>query len=339
MIATGLLMWRERILNKIGKFVLLVLIAGAVVLPWFFLAYQQYASETLGTWFYAVQVGNEERLLYSQRFPQPIFYLIEMTQPYPHVHPISAPLYILSLFGLGFWLWRRKQIDKFSLIWFFVVYAFFTLIPNKVWRYVTPVFPILAISASDFILFMWNKVKEGLQPYKNSLRRISLPSVTAVVFVLLIGVSFIYSWGNAHSWVAVEHVYIPIKEATQYVSENSMVNESLVILFTGNYFSTDMVKFYLQIYDPSERVLWPYPDTPADAYKPDLNETFLIESCKATNVKYLLLYEHGDITYFDSDWKSYDVFDRLINSGSFTMETSFGIYPRQITVLGFTPSS
>jgi len=333
------LMWRQRLLNKIGKFLLIAIVAVAVVLPVFFLVYQQHVSESLGDWFYAIEVGNEARTSYSGRFPFPIFYLIEMTYPYGHIHPISLPLYILGLFGLGFLLWRRKSEDKFSLIWFFVVYGVFTLIPNKEWRYITPVFPILAVSASEFILFMWDKIKDGLRAPKISLRRTSIPKIAAIVFVLLMGASLVYSWGDAYSWVEFEHAYIPIKESAQYIIENSTLNESTVVLFTENFFSVDMVKFYLNIHDSGERELWPYPEDPADAYAPDLNVTWLIERCEASNVKYLLLYEHGDENYFGSDWKSYYVLDRLVLSGRFICETAFGDEPRRMIIIRFMPNS
>jgi 4-amino-4-deoxy-L-arabinose transferase-like glycosyltransferase len=333
------LIYRERVLKKIGKFLLIAVIAAAVVLPVFFVVYQQQVSETLGEWIYAIQVGNEARSSYSERFPLPIFYLIEMTYPYGHIHPISLPLYILGLVGLGFMLWRRRSEDKFSLIWFFVVYGAFTLIPNKGWRYVMPAFPILAVSASELILFIWNKLKDGIRSTKTSIQRIAIPKLSAIVFVLFLGASFVYSWGDAYSWVEFEHAYIPIEESTQYVIENSTLNETTVILFTDNFFSVDMVKFYLNIHDSGERELWPYPEKPADAYAPDLNETFLIERCEVSNVKYLLLYEHGDINYFGSDWKSYYILDRLVLSGRFTCEAAFGDYPRRVIIIRFIPNS
>ncbi len=340
MLVSGLLMWRERVLKKMGKILLLAIVAVAVILPWVFIAYQQYASETLGTWLYTLQVGNEERLAYGRRFPLPIFYLIEMTYPYMDIHPISFPIYLLALFGLGFWVWRRRPEDKFSLIWFIVVYVFYTLIGNRNWRYVLTVFPILAVSASDFILFIWDKVKEGLGANKHRLRKTAITKVVAVaVFVLLLGALVVYSLGDAYYWVGKDHVHIPVKEASQYVSENSAVNEAAVVLFTGNYFSTDMVKFYLQIYDPGERELLTYPEDAVDAYKPVFNGTWLIERCEALNVKYLLLYEHGNVTYYQSDWKSYDVLDMMLDTGSFTLETEFGSYPRHIYMLRFLSNS
>jgi hypothetical protein len=339
MLVSLLFLWRKRIPKKVGKFLIVALIAAAVVLSLFIFVYQQSISHALGEWMYAVQVGNQERLSYSGRFPFPIFYLIEMTHPYAHVHPISAPLYILSLVGLGYWMWRRKDEDKFSLIWFLVVYGVFTLIPNKDWRYITPVFPILAISASDLILFMWDKVKDGLKEPKIRLHRTSIPKFAAAIFVLLIGTSFVYSWGDAHSLVAYEHAYVPVKETTLYVIENSTVNESTVILFTDNFFSEEMVTFYLILYNASDRVMWNYPEAPADAYSPPLNETWLIERCEATNVKFLLLYEHGNETYYNSTWRAYYVFDQLKLTGRFTFEWAFGTFPRRVIIIRFIPDS
>ena len=341
MLVSGLLLWRERIPKKMGKLLLLAIIAAAVALPCLFLAYQHYNPEALGTWVYALQAGSEKRLAYGRRFPLPVFYLIEMTYPYEDIHPISLPIYILGFLGLGFWLWRRRPEDKFSLIWFFVVYVFYTLfISNRNWRYVLPVFPILAISASDFILLIWNKLRDAITARKPNLHRISLLKVAAAVFVVLMVVSaVIYSLENAYYWVEKDHIHIPAKEATQYVIEHSAPNEAAVVLFTVNYFSPDVAKFYLLKFESAERELWEYPEDPADVYKPVFNETLLIAQCKTLNVKFLLLYEHGDTTYFQSDWKSYDVLDMMLNSGSFTLERTFGSYPHSIFIIRFLPNS
>ena len=339
MLVSIFLLYRKNIVKRLGKFVLIAIIALAVFLPWFCLVSQQFATDIIGKWSYAMQVGNEERTVYSERFPQPVFYLIEMTYPYEHIHPISLPLYALGLLGLGLWAWKRRDQDKFFLLWFAVIYVAFTLIPNKNWRYVITLFPILAVSASNLTFFTWDKVKDFLKTHRIGLRNPYLVKVAAAVFVVLIGTSVVFSWSNAYSWVEQDHVYIPIKDATNYVSENSALNESVVALFTGNFFSVDMIKFNLQTQEVGEREVWAYPSEPADAYKPSLNVTELVEECNSSNVKYLLLYEHGNITYFDSDWKSYYVLDQLVSSGNFTVETVFGTSPRRITVLQFTPNS
>ena len=339
MLVSLFLMSKGYVIKKFGKFLLIAIIALTIILPLFFFLYPDFASGTLGDWLYAIQIGNEERNVYSNRFPLPIFYLVEMTYPYSHVHPISLPLYILGLFGLCFWLWRRRTEDKFSLICFFVVYIAFTLIPNRNWRYVIPLFPFLAISTSDLILSVWDTIKNKLLAYKNSFRKAVMIKILAIAFVMLIGASIVYSWGDTYSWVEQEHIYIPINEASQYIIENSVSNESTVILFTVNYFSVDMVKFYFSIYTSGERTILPYPEQPVDVYTPVFNETFLITFCETRNVNYLLLYEYGNNNYFESEWNSHYIGGRLLDSGKFTSETVMGTFPRRIFIIRFISNS
>jgi hypothetical protein len=338
MLVSVFFLWRERILAKLGKFSLLLIIAGAFALPWIFFT-QKYASGTLEEWLYVLQVGNEERLVYSKRFPLPIFYIIEMTYPYMDIHPISLPIYILALLGLGFWLWRRRREDKFSLIWFFVVYSVFTLIPNKNWRYVTPVFPILAVAASDFILFIWDKAKDCLRAYQISLHKKSITKVGTAVFVFLLVASVLHSSLDAYSWVEKDHVHVHVEEASRYVAERSALNETVVVLCTSNFFRVDMVKFYLQIYNPNQRPPWQYPELPVDAYMPIFNETTLIERSEALHVRYLLLYEYGNITFFQSEWRANDVLEVLLNTDRFAVDAELGNFPRRIFIMRFSSTS
>jgi len=298
MLVSVLFMGRQHIVNRLGKFLFIAIIVAAVVLPWFVVTYQQYASGMLEKWLYVLRMGNEERLAYSTRFPTPIFYLIEMTQPYSHIHPIYFPIYFLALLGLGLWLWRRRGEDKFSLITFSAVYVVFTVITSKDWRYITLVFPILAVSASEFILFLWDKAKDRLRAPHISFREKNVTKVAAAALVLLVSVSVIYSSWEAYVWVEFDHVNIPIGEASQYVAEQTTLNETIVVLCGGNYFSADMVEFYLLISNPNREQPMQYPELPVDAYMPIFNVTWLIESSEALNVKYLLLYEQGNITFF-----------------------------------------
>ncbi|MCW4014857.1 MAG: glycosyltransferase family 39 protein [Candidatus Bathyarchaeota archaeon] len=339
MLVSVFLLRKKRVKYKMGKILIVAIIAAAVILPWLFLAYNHYTSEGLETWVYTVQAGSEERLGYGERFPLPVFYLIEMTYPYADIHPISLPVYIIAFLGLGLWLWRRKPEDKFSLIWFIVVYLAYTIfISNRNWRYIIPVFPILAVAASDFMLCTWNKLKDSIQAptitsYKRAIRKF-----VAILFVLLMASCVVYSLANAYYWVEKDNIHIPIKEATQYVIENSEPSETAVVLFAVNYFSPDAVNFYLMTSDADERELWYYPEYPVDVYEPVFNGTYLIEQCSSLNVKYLFLYEHGNTTYFQSEWKASDVLDKVLTSGSFTLEKTFGNSPYRISVIRFSPN-
>jgi 4-amino-4-deoxy-L-arabinose transferase-like glycosyltransferase len=338
-LASLFLVLKDHLTKKFTRFFLIAIIALAVVLALFLFLVPNYFSVTLADWLYAIQVGTAERSVYSTRFPLPIFYFIEMTYPYSHLHPISLPLYILGLFGLAFWLWRRRGEDKFSLIWFFVVYSVFTLIPNRSWRYVISLFPILAMSASDLILSVWDKIKSRLPAYKNNLHKTVAIKIVAPVFIILICASLVYSWRDAYVIVEDEPFPIPTDEATQYVIENSASNEATVVLFTSNQFSIEIVKFYFSIHNSGERNIWEYPEKAVDAYTPVLNETYLIKYCESTNVKYLLLFEHGNQTYFNSEWTAYYVLNRLIDSGQFISEAWVGTSPQRIFIIRFMLNS
>ena len=337
-LVSWLLMLRKRLTRNMRKFVLLAIVAGAIVVPWLLVMSQQVTPEAISRWFYTVSSGSDERVEYGRRIPLPIFYLVEMTYPYMDLHPISLPIYILAFLGLSYWLWRRKPEDKFSLIWFIVVYVFYTLfISNRNWRYVIPLFSILAVSASDFILFIWNKLTATIRTHTKP-RRTLLRKIAAALFVVLITVSVIYSLMNAYYWIELEHVKVPAQAVSQYVSKNSAPNEAAVLFFPVNYFSPDVVNFYLLQYDSSERVLWEYPEDPADVYTPVFNETVLIEQCESLNVKFLLLYENGNKTYYQSDLKAINALDLLVDSGNFTLEKTFGSSPQRVFVIRFLQS-
>ncbi len=331
-------LWRERILAK-GKFLLILIIAGAVFFLWIFFTYQQHASGTLGTWLYVLQVGSEEKLAYSTRFPIPIFYLIEITYPYPDVHPISLPIYIFALLGIGIWLFKRRRVDKFSLIWFFVVYSVFTVITNKHWRYVMPVFPVLAISASDFILFIWNKATNYLRAHQISLNKKAIVKVATAILAFLVATSVLYSSRDAYLWIEKDHIGVPVKEASQYVADRAALNETIVVLCTSNLFNVNVMKFWLQIYDPNQRPLWSYPEKPVDVYTPILNVTELIEGCETLNAKYLLIYEYGFLPFYKSEMTFHEVFEMLLSTDRFVYEgVEFGEPHRRIFVISFSIS-
>jgi hypothetical protein len=140
---------------------------------------------------------------------------------------------------------------------------------------------------------------------------------------------------NAYYWIELEHVQTPVKAASQYISQNSIPNEGAVLLFPVNYFSPDAVNFFLFQYDSTERVLLEFPKDPADVYTPTFNEDKLIQHCEDLNVKFLLLYENGNKTYYQTPMKAYDALDTLVNSGNFILETTFGQSPQQIYIIRY----
>ena len=77
MIVSILFLARGQLKRVFTKFTLLIVTAVIVVTPWIVIAYQIYATKIFSEWIYALQIGNAERFMYSDRYPSPIFYFIE----------------------------------------------------------------------------------------------------------------------------------------------------------------------------------------------------------------------------------------------------------------------
>jgi 4-amino-4-deoxy-L-arabinose transferase-like glycosyltransferase len=325
----GILLWgRKKLRWRFAKFLLIPLIAALVVVPWLVVLYQAGGMNNFGKLLYTITEGHEERLEYSARFPLPVFYLIEMTWPFSDipVHPISLPIYILGLLGLGVWAWRRKPEDKFFLAWFAVVYVFFTLIPNKQWRYITPIFPTLAISAAAFVMFIYDRAAATWKRQQTSLNKKRLLKVAAGLFVVLTATAIVYSSYEAYEMTARDQIHIPVEEATSYAVNHMEANESIVVLLPFNMLNQDMVWFYLPADRAGQTQVLQYPELAIDAFTLDFNVTELISLCEQKNVKYVFLYEHANVM---------EVYEKLYDTGRFTYEHVVGDVPRSISILAF----
>ena len=319
MLTSIFMLGRDYLKTKLSRIPLLLLAAALVVIPWIFVSHQIYASGMLDQWIYAIGIGNPEKSLYSVRFPTPIFYFIEMTWPYENVHPISVYLYLIGLGGLGLFSLRRKFEDKFLLIWFGVVFIFFTIIANKHWRYVMPLFPILAISASNLIMFIYSRIQKSLKTSQINRRNKQGLKIVAIIFVLFISVSIFLSCLDSYSWVEKDQIQVQVGEATYYVADRLDYDESLVVLAPFNLFSQDMIKFFLEAKETKNNTVWQYPELPVDTYTLEFNITKFIDLCEDRNTKFVFLYEHAEaISFFNSTLKWSEIQGQLFESGRFS---------------------
>lgn len=329
---------RKPLKNALGKLSRVILTASLVVLPWIVIAYDVYAHKIFSDWIYAVQVGNPERLLYSGRFPLPVYYLIEMTWPYSDIHPISIFLFAAGLAGLGLLAWRRRKEDKLILVWFVCVYVFFTLIDNKQWRYITPLFPALAVSTAALTVFLYSKA-ERVWRQQASLAKKNTAKVAAVLLVVLMAGATIYSVNDAYVIVKKYDIRIDIQGATHYALRNISSDESIMVLCPFNFFSRDMVRFYLWADGDNDIATFQYPRLPVDTYTPNFNITEFVNLCRKANTKYVFTYEHGGtVPYFNTTLNLQQIYEQLYASGSFSEisdEATFGANPRRIFVLTF----
>jgi hypothetical protein len=221
-----------------------------------------------------------------------------------------------------------------------VSYLFFTAIPNKQWRYLVPVFPVLAISAATLFTSALHTAQNLWENTHLNINQKRYIQASALFLISLTAVGAAYSASDASSWIVKDQVHIPIQEATEFVGTHISSNDSVVVMCAQNLFSQDMVKFYLKAQGKSNEVLQ-YPEVPVDTYPPDFNITQFIALCEINDVKYVFTYEFGgDVPYFNSTLSLMGIYQMLYDSGKFTqlMESGtywFGKYPRRIFVLTF----
>jgi hypothetical protein len=339
MLTSIFILYRDYLKTKLARIPLLIIAVALVVIPWVFVSYQIYTSGMLDQWIYAIGIGNPEKSLYSIRFPLPIFYFIEMTWPYENVHPISLFLYIIGLGGLSLFTLRRKFEDKFLLIWFGVVFVFFTLIANKHWRYVIPLFPILAISAANLIIDIFSKIQKSIKSNQTNLRNKQGLKILATIFIVLIAGSVFLSCIDAYSWVEKDQIQVQIGEATNYAADLLEFNDSISVLAPFNLFSQDMVKFFLEAKETKNNTVWQYPELPVDTYSPNFNLTEFIDLCEKRNTKFVFFYEHGEtIPFFNSTLSLSEIKNQIAASGRFTLlegSVFFGTPPNTIYISSF----
>ncbi len=340
MIVTLVVLGRGHLKHFFKKFALLIIVAALVVLPWIVIVYQVYASQFLNQWVYALEMGNPGKSVYSTRFPVPIFYFIEMTWPYSNgIHPITVLLFVVGMVGLGLFAWQRKREDKFILIWFVSVFVFFTLISNREWRYVTTLFPAVAIAASTAILYIYDKAKSRWTGHLNP-KKESLAKIAAVLFTVLLIVGLAYSVYDNYYAVQQNNIQIEISQATNYAAARDAANQSIILLCPFNLFSADMVKFYLIAEGKTEIQTYQYPQLPVDSYTPTFNINEFIALCKSRNVRFVFTYEYGGtVPYFNTTLNLAQIYMQIYASGNFSQispEATFGANPRRILVLNFT---
>jgi 4-amino-4-deoxy-L-arabinose transferase-like glycosyltransferase len=314
MLAAILWICRGKLKHRFTKFLFILAIAAAVITPWFAVVFQTNGMDTFQDLIYVMREGGQDRIDYSTRFPLPIFYLIEMTWPFNDipVHPISLPLYILGLLGLCLFVWRRKREDKIFLAWFTVVYVFFTVIPNKQWRYIIPVFPVLAISAACFVLFLHDKIG-AWKPKQVSLSGNRFKKTVTVLLVVFVAVAVVYSSYDAYQMTARDQIHIPIEETATYIANHISLNESAVLVCAFNLLNQDMFRFYLPE-NMSPPQIWQYPELPVDAFTPNFNITEFVGLCEQRNVRYLILYDFGSNTPFFNTTLTYLNVKQSINA-------------------------
>ncbi len=290
-------------------------------------AYLIYSLQSyLGMWLSAVEMTTTGTQIIT-----PAYYLTEMNSIYPTIHPISLLMYIVGFFGLAVFAIRRQKVDKLLLIWFITVYVFYTLLNNKNWRYVLPLFPVLAISAAFCITFAYTKLR--------SLNRKTLAKIGSVLLIALTCLSMFYSVNDTIYWTNSEKISFNLEQAVNYAIAHDSSNQSIMVLCPDNCLSQGIIEFYLLKNGKPQIQLYSYPWS--RIIDPSFNITVIISRCEEYNVKFLFTTEFGGnlLDYFNSTVTLMDIYAQLYNSNNFTRITpqqTFGKPPLSIYILNYT---
>ncbi len=339
MVLSVLVLCRKRLKISLAKLIVIFVIAILVVAPWFLMVYQIDGQTKFHTITSVLESGSQNTPAYSNRFFIPAYYLIELTSPFQGiaVHPISIPIMILGLAGLGLFAYRRKKQDVFLLTWFLAIYVFFTIIPNRQWRYVDPVFPILAISAASFLIFLYGKIRSW-HPKQISPSRIPIKKLAAALFIFLAASTIVYSANDAYQMTARDETSIPIAQTTAYLASHLSSNQSAVLVCSFNLVDQDMFRFYLPATMSPDQI-WQYPSLAVDAYTMNFNITQFVNLCEERNVKYLILYDYGSNTQFYNTTLTYaGILQMIYSTGRFGVPTDqpfFGQMPNRLFLVRF----
>ncbi len=334
MMASILLIKGDSLKKRLTMFPYLILTAVIIVVPWLIVMYQTYSIGMFNQWLYVMNLHIPQNL----NVPAPVFYLIAMVWPYGGLHPISVLVYIVGLVGIGFLAWRRRPEDKFLLIWFFTAYIFFSFIGQLQWRYIVPVFPVIAMSAASLITYTFSKAETTWKKTQINIKRVRFGKIAAVGLIVFTVFAVAYSGLDAYNWVTADTAYkLPLSQTSEYVAKRLGSNESLVVLCPINEFNSAVLNFYIYNANPNyQSQTWQYPNVAVDTYKFAFNVTELTHLCEGNNAKYLLLFEYGEeFPYFKSNLTMHAVFNQLTSTSRFTLETSFGSFPQKIFVLSF----
>jgi 4-amino-4-deoxy-L-arabinose transferase-like glycosyltransferase len=103
---------RDKLKLRFTKFLLVPIIAVAVIVPWLIVLYQTNGVNNFGQLFYAIREGGEDRAIQCT-FPAP-FSTDRDDSPFTDVpvHNLIASLRVRFV-ELCLWAWRRKPEDKF----------------------------------------------------------------------------------------------------------------------------------------------------------------------------------------------------------------------------------
>jgi len=195
-------------------------------------------------------------------------------------------------------------------------------------------FSRLALSAAAAFFALYGRIEHTWKDTQSNLNKKRLSKVAAILLIASMAGAVAYSVYDTYGYVSKYQITIDIKGATDYAFNNMDFNKSIMVLCPFNFFSREMVRFYLWADGDNLIPVFQYPRLPVDTYTPTFNITEFIQICKVTKTQFVFTYEYGGtVPYFNTTLNLQQIYQQIYVSGNFTHisdEATFGQTPQNL---------
>ena len=226
-----------------------------IILPYLYLSYK----------FGLLKMGLSATVIREAIiFPQ--WTTIEGWLYYPKLLPIqmSYPIAVISLFSLGWFVWKREKYYDLLIVWGLIVYLFFSFLMGKNVRYTTLYLPVLLLPLAFYIEKIIRKNKYFV-----------IIVIFSVIFLLIT------------SYYSLTKLVQPINETAKFIHENA--NGNIAFISEMNSFHTSSFMFYFEKIDRNRSKIIYRPCVFFNKSEGEINN-FVVEN----NIEYFVFIEGND---------------------------------------------
>jgi type IV secretory pathway VirB2 component (pilin) len=194
---------------------------------------------------------------------------------------------------------------------------------------------VLAIAASNLTITALEKLHKIGQTTTGFIRKYGA-KIAAVLLIAFVGAGLLFSCVDAYNWQVRDEIVVPIEQATRYAAQDLGANQTVAVVCSVNHFSKYMVQFYLDVQTGRNlNQTWQYPFNAADSFTPNFDVDEFTGICQRLDAKYVMLYEYGNLNYYNTELNQQTIQNLLTQTGNFTLTEIFGDSPNRIFVFSY----
>jgi len=184
------LMGQFRAVWKEAKPILGLLLLLAIALPWFILVIQANGQAYIDTFFGYHNIERFTQVVNRHSAPWFFYFLIVLAGFSPYALYLPVAIARLRFWRVGEWRSqpRHTHLGLFALVWFGVIFSFFTIAVTKLPSYVIPLLPAAAI----LVALLWSEAmtRPTPSPMLRLTHWVSVPFLLGMGVVMLIAPRF-----------------------------------------------------------------------------------------------------------------------------------------------------